>query len=259
LNERLSRAGIAEVTDPLTAWLALREAEGRRATLIDLYALAAAPSGLAADELPLAERQALTRAAMPTYWPGFHLTSTASRPREPVEIADYDPDWAIRFQSWSERIAASLGMTAIRIDHVGSTSVPGLAAKPVIDIQVSVAELAAEERYVPQLDRLGLRLASRDDLHRYFRPPADQPRLVHVHVCADGGEWQREHLLFRDYLRAHADARDAYARTKREAAVIWRDDRWGYTEAKTGIVLDLLEQAETWATGTGWAGPSSRR
>lgn len=253
LSERLSRAGIEDVSDPLAAWQALREAEGRRATLIDLYALAAAPSGRAPHELPLPERQALARAAMPIYWPGFNLTPAASRPREPVEIADFDPEWARRFHSWSERIAASLGSSAIRIDHVGSTSVAGLAAKPVVDIQVSVAELAAEERYVPQLEALGLSLASRDDLHRYFRPPAGQPRLVHVHVCAEGGEWQWEHLLFRDYLRAHPEGIQAYAGAKRDAAMIWRDDRWGYTEAKTGIILDLLEQAGSWATAIGWS------
>ena len=253
LSERLRRAGIADISDPLRAWQALREAEGRRTTLIDLYALAAAPAGLAAHQLPLPERRALTLAAMPIYWPGFSMTQTAARPREPIEISDYDPEWARRYESWSERIAGALGTNAARIDHVGSTSVPGLAAKPVVDIQVSVAELEAEQRYVAQLEELSLSLASRDHLHRYFRPPADQRREVHVHVCAVGSQWQREHLLFRDYLRAQPAARHAYARVKREAAIIWRDDRWGYTEAKTGIILDLLEQAERWAAGISWS------
>jgi cytochrome P450/GrpB-like predicted nucleotidyltransferase (UPF0157 family) len=252
LSERMRRAGVTDAADPLSAWQALREVEGPRATLIDLYALAAAPDGLAAHELPLARRQALARAALPIYWPGFSLTDASVRPREPVEISEYDPAWAGRYESWRERIAAALGGAALRIEHVGSTSVPGLAAKPVVDIQVSVADLDAEQHYVPQLETTGVVLASRDDAHRYFRPPAGQPRVVHVHVCPAGSDWERTHLLFRDYLRAHPAARDAYAAVKREAARLWRDDRWGYTEAKAGLILDLLEQAERWASGTGW-------
>jgi GrpB-like predicted nucleotidyltransferase (UPF0157 family) len=66
-------------------------------------------------------------------------------------------------------------------------------------------------------------------------------------VCQAGSEWEREHLLFRDYLRSHDDARDAYARVKQEAAQVWSDDRIAYTEAKTAIILDLLDAAEIWA------------
>jgi GrpB-like predicted nucleotidyltransferase (UPF0157 family) len=253
LADRLRRAGVRPGSDPVTAWRALRAAEGRRATLIDLYALAAAPAGLAPHELPLDERRALFRAAGPIMWPGLSVTENSDRRPEPIEVSSYDPEWPRRYERWREAIAAALAVAAIRIEHVGSTAVPGLAAKPVVDIQVSVADLAAEERYVPQLAAAGVQLRSRDDLHRFFRPFAGQPREVHVHVCSAGSDWEREHLLFRDYLRDHPAARDGYAAAKREAAVLWRDDRWGYTEAKTGIILDLLEPAEGWTAGTGWS------
>jgi GrpB-like predicted nucleotidyltransferase (UPF0157 family) len=76
---------------------------------------------------------------------------------------------------------------------------------------------------------------------------------VHVHVCQAGSDWEREHLLFRDYLRSHAGARDAYATVKQEAARVWWDDRIGYTEAKTAVILDLLDAAESWARVNSWA------
>ena len=151
------------------------------------------------------------------------------------------------FATWRERISAALGSVALRIDHVGSTAVPTLAAKPIIDIQVSVSDLADEPRYVPQLEAAGVQLRSRDGLHRYFRPFLGHHRQVHVHVCAAGSPWEYEHLMLRDYLRAHPGAQDAYARAKRAAARTWHDDRWAYTEAKTEIILDLLRAAERWA------------
>jgi hypothetical protein len=104
----------------------------------------------------------------------------------PLVIAGYDPAWPQTYERWRQRVAAALGRTAIRIEHVGSTSVPGLAAKPIVDIQVSVADPGGEPRYVPPLQAIGLVLRSRDELHRFLRPPAGQPREVHVHVCAAG-------------------------------------------------------------------------
>ena len=74
-----------------------------------------------------------------------------------------------------------------------------------------------------------------------------------MHVCQAGSDWEREHMLFRDYLRSHVDARDAYAKVKQEAAQVWSDDRIAYTEAKTGVVLDLLDAAEIWAMANSWA------
>jgi len=231
----------------------MRERQGPRISLIRLYALVARPRGLEPHELPLAERRELAARAVPLLWPGFQYGSR-SQPRapEPVRVVAYDRSWPARFAAWRERLAGLLGPAACRIEHVGSTSVPGLAAKPIVDIQVSVADLSDEDRYAPACEAAGLQLRFRDDEHRYFQPPPGQPREVHVHVCQRAGGWERQHLLFRDYLRATADAREAYAAAKREAARLWADQRAAYGEAKSDVILDLLDRAEAWADATGW-------
>jgi GrpB-like predicted nucleotidyltransferase (UPF0157 family) len=239
--------------DPFTAWREMREREGPRISLIRLYALVAQPRGLEPHELPLAERRELAARAVPLLWPGFQYSSR-SQPRAPgpVRVVAYDRRWQARFAVWRDRLAGLLGPAARRIEHVGSTSVPGLAAKPVVDIQVSVADLGDEDRYAPPCEAAGLQFRFRDDEHRYFQPPPGQPRAVHVHVCQQGSAWERRHLLFRDYLRASAAAREAYATAKREAARLWADQRAAYGEAKADVILDLLDQAEAWADATGW-------
>jgi GrpB-like predicted nucleotidyltransferase (UPF0157 family) len=254
LADRLAAAGVTDTADPMEAWLRLREMEGNRATIIDLYELVAARSGLAAHELPVTVRTSLARQAVPHIWPGFTVIEGSERPSLLV-VVDYDPGWQRTYAGWRGKIADALGAAALAIEHVGSTSVPGLAAKPIVDIQVSVEDLADEASYLPQLDGAGLLLRSRDELHRYFRPPASQPREVHVHVCAAGSQWEHDHLLFRDYLRTNPAACRRYAAAKRANARRWSDDGWAYTEAKTGVVLDILEEATDWARATGWAPP----
>lgn len=244
LSARLASLGIEPGSDPVTAWRALREAEGPRATVIDLYALVAEPRGLTAEELPRSERVALARSVMPFVWPGFAITPGSERNGDLIRVVEYDASWPGRFEDWRQRIAAAVGDFALRIEHVGSTSVPGLPAKPIVDIQVSVANLGDESLYVPALETLGLQLRSRDEFHRYFRPCPGEPRDVHVHVCQSGSAWEREHLLFRDYLRGHEAARNAYADAKRRAASTWADDGWAYTDAKSEIILAILSAAE---------------
>jgi GrpB-like predicted nucleotidyltransferase (UPF0157 family) len=255
LARRLATAGVSDISDPVLAWRKLREAEGPRASGIDLYRLAARQRGIAVHELPGADRAALASAATPVLIPGYRPVAHRRRAREPVDLVPYSPDWPRRFDWWRGRIRAALGATALRAEHVGSTSVPGLAAKPVIDIQVSVADIADEARYAGQLESLGLQLGNRDDVHRYFSPVPEQPRELHLHLCQAGSGWERDHLLFRDYLRAHPAAADRYLAGKRAAAIAWRDDRWAYTEAKTDVILDILEDAEAWSRATGWTLP----
>ena len=235
---------MVEGTDPVTAWRQLREAQGPRATVIDLYALVAGPRGLAPHELPLSERVALARSVMPWVWPGWALTPDSERSGDVIEVVEYDAGWPRRYESWRERIQLALGETARRTEHVGSTAVPGLPAKPIVDIQVSVVDLDDEARYAPALEGLGVQLRSRDELHRYFRPFPDRPRDVHVHVCAVGSSWEHDHLLFRDYLRSDVDARAAYAAAKRQAALRWSDDGWAYTDAKSAVIATIMAAAE---------------
>jgi GrpB-like predicted nucleotidyltransferase (UPF0157 family) len=253
LDARLAAAGVEPSAEPHEAWRRLREAEGRRTTIIDLYELVARRRGLAGHQLSHAERAELARSVMPVIWPGFARTEGSERHDLSLEVVAYDPSWPGRYRRWRDRLAGQLSGTALRIEHVGSTAVPGLPAKATIDIQVSVADLDDESRFVPQIEQAGVQLRSRDALHRFFRPFAGQPRDVHVHVCQAGSDWEREHLLFRDYLRSHPDARHAYAQVKWEAAAVWSDDRIAYTEAKTGVILDLLDTAQAWASANFWA------
>jgi GrpB-like predicted nucleotidyltransferase (UPF0157 family) len=255
LARRLAAAGVGDTSDPVAAWIKLRTAEGPRASGIDLYRLAARQRGVAVHELPRAGRAALAHAATPVLIPGYGPVAHRRRAPEPVHLVPSDPEWPRRFARWRDRIRAALGATALRAEHVGSTSVPGLAAKPVVDIQVSVADIADEARYAGQLESLGLQLGSRDDVHRYFSPPPERPRELHLHLCQAGSGWEREHLLFRDYLRTHPAAAGRYLAGKQAAAATWRDDRWAYTEAKTDVIVSILDDAERWAHATGWTLP----
>lgn len=243
LDQRLSAAGIAPDADPVDAWRRLRSRHGPAVTVLDLYELVARRRGLAAGDLPAAERHALARSVMPDVWPGWSVTPGSERVGDVIAVVDPDPAWPDRFRAWERVLRAALGATAVRIEHVGSTSVPGLPAKPIIDVQVSVVDLADEGGYVAQLEAVGLQLRTRDAVHRYFRPFPGRPRDVHVHVCPVGSDWEAEHLRFRDHLRADPGARDEYARVKRAAAASWADDGIAYTDAKTEVIRSVLGRA----------------
>lgn len=242
--QRLAAAGVDPAGEPLAGWLALRAYEGDRATIADLYELAAQQQGLTAATLPVEQRHALGRRAMAVLWPGHVATAGSARPpSELIELVDYDPSWPVRFSQWQQRIVDALGSVACSVEHVGSTSVPGLVAKPIVDIQVSVRDLEDEDAYVTALAQIGLQLRTRDEYHRYFRPFPDRPRDVHVHVCGVDSQWAQDHLLFRDYLRTHPDACAAYLAAKRAAVADWADDSYGYTDAKSAVVNRILARA----------------
>ncbi|HSF84035.1 MAG TPA: GrpB family protein [Acidimicrobiia bacterium] len=247
LVERLRAAGarVDQRFDPFAAYAALFAAEGEGATLEDRFALEAASLGVPQNALPDVARRRAMEDFYGHRWSGFEIVGTEAR-NDPIRVVPYDGRWPAIFSMWSERIASQLGEVALRIEHVGSTAVLGLAAKPIVDIQVSVAELEDEDGYVPGLALAGVNLRSRDSAHRYFRPPPAEPRTVHVHVCESGGTWEREHLLFRDYLRAHDDVRDAYARLKAELAATSSADRLAYGEGKGPFIRSAMAAAEAW-------------
>ncbi|MCD9197346.1 GrpB family protein [Aeromicrobium wangtongii] len=159
--------------------------------------------------------------------------------RREIVIADPDPAWAQRYERERRRIVAALGDRVLRVDHIGSTSVPGLAAKPVIDIDLSVADPDDEAAYVPDLEAAGYVLRVREPGHRMLRTPE---RDVHVHVCALGSEWETRHLVFRDWLRAHPDDRQRYEDVKRSLAGVW-DDSNAYADAKSDVIADIMRRA----------------
>ncbi|GAA1720120.1 hypothetical protein GCM10009809_14820 [Isoptericola hypogeus] len=169
--------------------------------------------------------------------------------RREIVLVDPDPRWSARFEQERERILAALGPRATRVDHVGSTAVPGLAAKPIVDIDVSVPDVEDEDAYLPALLDAGYELRVREPGHRLVRTPA---RDVHVHVCSAGSDWERQHLLFRDRLRHDAGDRAAYAALKRELAAREWPSMNDYADAKGGLIAQITDRAEAWAAATGW-------
>jgi GrpB-like predicted nucleotidyltransferase (UPF0157 family) len=161
-----------------------------------------------------------------------------------VEIADHDPAWPAAFAVIRDQIAAALGPLAQRIEHVGSTAVPGLPAKPVIDLDVVIATRADLPEVITRLASLGYR--HEGDLgitgREAFASPAAAPAR-HLYVCtADSRELTR-HLAFRDYLRTHSGQAHAYAELKRSLAAEFRSDRDAYNRSKAAFVEQALAAA----------------
>ena len=154
------------------------------------------------------------------------------RERREIVIADYDPAWPERFAAERERIAEALGDRALRIEHIGSTSVPGLAAKPIVDILVEVTSLDAVD-----LEPAGYVLRVREAGHRMFRTPELD---VHVHVWPAGAPNIESDLAFRDRLRASPEDRAAYEALKRELATRDWPDVNHYAEAKGPLIREIL-------------------
>lgn len=171
---------------------------------------------------------------------------------DPSEVVGYDTSWPGRYEEMRARLAAALGPTARRIHHVGSTAIAGLAAKPIVDVQVSVPDAEYEAAFRGPIEAQGFVLRFVEPGHRYFRPPPGLARLWQVHVCSVGSRWERDHLLFRDYLRAHAGRAADYAALKRRLAEEYRHERIAYTDAKAPFIEETLALAEEWATDVGW-------
>lgn len=160
-----------------------------------------------------------------------------------IVVADYDPAWPGRFRREEVRIRSALGGAALAVEHIGSTSVPGLAAKPIVDVLLVVEDPSDEASYLPALEGAGYVLRVREpdfDEHRMLRTPEKD---VHVHVFPPGSREIERYLLLRDWLRENGDDRELYARTKRELA----DREWPsmdhYSKAKTGVVEGIIARA----------------
>lgn len=161
----------------------------------------------------------------------------------PIVVDDYDPAWPERFRREAAKIRAALGEVARAVEHIGSTSMPGLAAKPIIDILLVVEDSSDELSYVPALEEAGytLRVRERDfHEHRMLRTAAKD---VHVHVYSPDSPEIERYLLLRDRLRNYDEERELYDRTKRELA----NESWPtmqhYSEAKTEVVEGIIARA----------------
>lgn len=168
-----------------------------------------------------------------------------------IRIVGYRAAWPARFEAEARRLRRSLGTLALRIEHVGSTSVPGLAAKPVIDIQISVASLEPLSDWADRLHGLGYVFVPRGDFDRvypFFQRPAAWPSTHHIHLCMLGDEQERLHLVFRDHLRRYPEVAATYAELKRELAQRFvgnsDDAREKYSLAKTDFIAAVLRRAD---------------
>jgi GrpB-like predicted nucleotidyltransferase (UPF0157 family) len=167
-----------------------------------------------------------------------------------VEIVPYDPTWPELFDAERGRLAEVLP-TASSIEHIGSTSVPGLAAKPIIDVLVVVPEVAKIASDVEALARIGYVFRpsafAEDPQHLFFVKNTDGRRTHHLHVFGASAPHPHDNRTFRDYLRAHPDVARRYEEAKRRAADAHPDSRARYGEAKEGVMVELLTEARKWA------------
>jgi GrpB-like predicted nucleotidyltransferase (UPF0157 family) len=161
----------------------------------------------------------------------------------PIELREYDPCWPDRYADHASRLRAALGERAVRIEHVGSTSVPGLVAKPIVDIVLEVPDSAREVAYVGDLVAAGYVLRIREPdwfEHRLFDT---DPRDVNLHVFPAGCSETERMVRFRDWLRSNASDRKLYVRTKRELAARGWTYTQQYADAKTDVVEQIMARA----------------
>ncbi len=186
---------------------------------------------------------------------------------EKVQIRDYDPAWPAEFSAIAARLRQTLGAAASRIDHIGSSSVPNLDAKDIVDIQVSVAGDATLDQAAALLESDGWRPSERvgrdhvppgattaegEWTKRFFSEPIES-RRVNLHVRVEGRANQRYPLLFRDYLRAHPESARAYATLKRDLAALLATDPGRYADVKDAGCDLIYLAADDWAAVTNWA------
>ena len=180
-----------------------------------------------------------------------------------IEIVAPDPTWPDQFETLRGALGEVLGDDARRIDHVGSTAIAGLAAKDVIDVQITVAglddtivERLAAAGYTPRHDITSDLLVGCDDpvelAKRYVQERSGQ-RRANIHIRVEGRRNQRYALLFRDYLRADPVVRDAYGDLKRHLAELYPDDADGYYDIKDPVMDIIYRGAEAWADAVGWS------
>ena len=167
---------------------------------------------------------------------------------EQVEVVDYDPCWPELFAAEAASLRSAFGASLVALEHIGSTSVPGLAAKPVIDIQAVVRNLAEAQAAVPALAGLGYEpgVFARDPERRlFFKKFSAEGRLTHhLHVYAPDHPAHSEHLLFRDHLRLHPDEAQRYCELKQQLAQQYRQERVAYSHAKTEYIEAVLNKAK---------------
>lgn len=160
-----------------------------------------------------------------------------------IEVVDYDPTWPSRFESEQESIARAFGPRAVDIQHVGSTAVMGLPAKPVIDILLAVEDMSRPHEVVNVMTSLGYTNVPHDEDDRRLFFCKGMPRSHHVHVVKQFSWTYWKHIIFREYLRENEAAREEYALLKRQLADAHRHDRAAYVAGKTAFIEGALQES----------------
>ena len=165
-----------------------------------------------------------------------------------IQIVAYDPTWPAQYEDERQRVARAMAILAPRIEHIGSTAVPGLAAKPIIDLLVIVDRLESPERYGELLGSLGyayFAVLGNHERHSFGR---GTPHTHHIHVVQAGSEEHARPIAFRDYLRAHPEVARRYGELKRTLAARYAHDRQGYVDAKTEFIRETVARADMWGS-----------
>jgi len=166
--------------------------------------------------------------------------------RGPVKIHKYDQSWSIQFEKYKEELTDILEQFN-KIEHIGSTSIEGMGAKPIIDILITVDQLDDADQNVSKLVELGYEYHKDQEedfpFRRYLVLKQNGNHKIHIHMVPDDHEFVREHLAFRDYLRKHSDVRDEYHLLKTRLANKYRDDREGYQNAKAVFIESITDLA----------------
>jgi GrpB-like predicted nucleotidyltransferase (UPF0157 family) len=165
----------------------------------------------------------------------------------PIEIFPFSPQWLSLFRSEQTVLASVFPLSSFRIEHIGSTAVPGLGAKPIVDVLIGAPSLRAVDDRIAATQALGYQYMPEHEVvlpqRRFFAKPVTRPRRFHVHAVAIDDPFFAEHLRFRDALRADPALAADYFALKVELAARFRDDRDGYTDAKTAFVRSVLDRA----------------
>jgi GrpB-like predicted nucleotidyltransferase (UPF0157 family) len=165
-----------------------------------------------------------------------------------IEVVAHDPVWPGRFQEAADELATLFGDEIVAIYHIGSTAVPGLAAKPIVDLCVEVRDLARVDAFDAEMVRRGYLVRGEAGIagRRFFVKGTEEARSHHVHTYQVGHAEVERHLAFRDYLIAHPAEAAHYGRVKEEAARRYPHNIEGYMEAKRDLIVDLIQKAEAW-------------
>jgi GrpB-like predicted nucleotidyltransferase (UPF0157 family) len=166
----------------------------------------------------------------------------------PIQVVPYDPMWPARFRAEALRLRSLLGDNAVAFHHIGSTAIPEIMAKPIIDLLVEVRDLGEVDALDEKMKRHGYLPKGEFGIpgRRYFRKGTEAHHTHHVHIFQTGDPHIERQILFRDYLRAHPDEAQAYSQLKESLAIKFQEDPEGYMDGKDDFIKKIEEKAKLW-------------